>query len=360
LYRVIIVNKVDKVEIVVRSGKGGNGMVSFRREKYVPFGGPDGGDGGIGGDVCLEADRNINTFIAFRSKKIYKAENGGNGGSKKKHGRKGDDIVVRVPVGTIVNAKEREGELFVADLNEHGKVVTVARGGRGGLGNVHFATPSNQAPRKATDGQPGEERSLVLDLKLIADVGVIGYPNAGKSTLLGTISAARPKTADYPFTTIEPVLGEVKIGNRYLVVAEIPGIIEGAHSGKGLGLEFLRHAERTRVLLYLLDGSSNDIAGDYDNLYKELQLYDLSLVQKPQVIAVNKVDLPEVRDKNTDIINLLKHTGTPVHFISAAYGEGVSELLQTLLRVYDRAYKDEIVREMPPAVFRPKPEKRRH
>lgn len=224
---------------------------------------------------------------------------------------------------------------------------------------MHFATPSNQAPRKATDGEQGEERSLVLDLKLIADVGVIGYPNAGKSTLLSTVSAARPKTADYPFTTIEPVLGEVKIGNRYLIIAEIPGIIEGAHSGKGLGLEFLRHAERTRVLLFLLDGNSSDIAGDYSSLSNELQLYNSALAQKPRVVAVNKIDLQEVRDKKAVLADLLKHTGVPVHFISAAYKEGTPELLRALLRLYDEAYKGEIKKDTPSAVFRPKPEKRR-
>jgi GTP-binding protein len=354
-----IVNKVDRVEITVKAGKGGNGMVSFRREKYVPFGGPDGGDGGIGGAVLLEADRNINTFIAFRSKKIYRAGNGGDGGSRKKHGKKGDDVVIRVPVGTIAYAMENGQEVYVEDLDEHGKVVTIAVGGRGGLGNMHFATPSNQAPRKATVGEAGEEQYLVLDLKLIADIGVIGHPNAGKSTLLGTVSAARPKTADYPFTTIEPVLGEVKIGNRYVIVAEIPGIIEGAHSGKGLGLEFLRHAERTRVLLYLLDGSSNDIAGDYSSLSSELQLYSTALAQKPGIVAVNKIDLPEVRDRKKELIKILKSTGMPVYFISAAYGEGIPELLEALVRIYDSAYEDMVERETPTIVFKPKPEQRR-
>lgn len=352
-------NKVDRVEIVVKAGKGGNGMIGFRREKYVPFGGPDGGDGGVGGAILLEADRNINTFIAFRSKKIYKAGKGGDGGSRKKHGKKGDDVVIRVPVGTIVCAQENGQEVFIDDLDEHGKVITVAEGGRGGLGNIHFATPSNQAPRKATDGEAGEERYLVLDLKLIADIGVIGHPNAGKSTLLGTVSAAKPKTADYPFTTIEPVLGEVKIENRYLIVAEIPGIIEGAHSGKGLGLEFLRHAERTRVLLYLLDGSSGDIEGDYSSLSSEIQLYSTALAQKPGIIAVNKIDLPEVKDKKSEIVKILKNTGMPVYFISAAYGEGIPDLLEAFVRIYDRAYKEVVERETPPAVFRPKPEHRR-
>jgi GTPase len=354
------VNKVDKVEIVVRSGKGGNGMVSFRREKYVPFGGPNGGDGGMGGDVYLEADRNINTLYLFRSKKVFKARNGGDGGSQKKHGRKGEDIVTQVPAGTVIHVKEGEQQVLLADLDEHGKTVLVAQGGKGGLGNVHFATPSQQAPRKATEGLPGEERCLVLDLKLIADVGVIGYPNAGKSTLLGTISGAQPKAADYPFTTIEPVLGEVQIGNKYMIVAEIPGIIEGAHTGKGLGLEFLRHAERTRVLLHLLDGRSANISDDYINLNKELELYNPALAQKPQVVAVNKIDLPEVADRKNEIAALLKHTGRPLHFISGEYGDGVPELLATLLNIFEKTETPvESEKETPAVVYRPEPRQRR-
>jgi GTP-binding protein len=353
------VNNVDRVEIVVKSGNGGNGMVSFRREKYVPFGGPNGGDGGMGGDIYLEADRNINTLLAFRSKKVYKARNGGNGGGQKKHGRKGDDVVIKVPTGTVVYVKEDEGQVLLADLNEHGKTVIAARGGRGGLGNVHFATPSQQAPRKATEGTPGEERCLILDLKLIADVGVIGYPNAGKSTLLGTISGAHPKAAEYPFTTIEPVLGEVKIGNKYLVVAEIPGIIEGAHRGKGLGLEFLRHAERTKVLLHLLDGSSTSIIENYNNLNKELESYEPALAQKPQVVAVNKIDIPDVMDRKADIAALLKPTGRPLHFISGAYGEGVPELLATLLNIFEKTGTFETEKETSTVVYRPEPRKRR-
>ena len=335
-------------------------MVSFRREKYVPFGGPDGGDGGIGGDVYLEADRNINTLYAFRSKKVFKARNGGDGGSQKKHGRKGENIVIKVPAGTMIYVKEDEQQVLLADLDEHGKTVVAARGGKGGLGNVHFATPSQQAPKKATEGLPGEERRLVLDLKLIADIGIIGYPNAGKSTLLGTISGAQPKAADYPFTTIEPVLGEVQIENKYLVVAEIPGIIEGAHSGKGLGLEFLRHAERTRVLLHLLDGRSTSIDEDYNKLNKELESYNPALAQKPQVVAVNKIDLPEVMDRKAEISALLKHTGRPLYFISGAYGEGVTELLTTLLNIFEKTGTPvESEKEIPTVVYRPEPRQRR-
>ena len=335
-------------------------MVSFRREKYVPFGGPNGGDGGMGGDVYLEADRNINTLYSFRSKKVFKARNGGDGGSQKKHGRKGDDVVIKVPAGTMIYVKEGEQRELLADLDKHGKTVVAARGGKGGLGNVHFATPSQQAPKKATKGLPGEERYLVLDLKLIADVGVIGYPNAGKSTLLGTISGARPKAADYPFTTIEPVLGEVQIGNKYLIVAEIPGIIEGAHSGKGLGLEFLRHAERTKVLLHLLNGRSTSIDEDYMNLNKELESYNPTLAQKPQVVAVNKIDLPEVGDRKAEIAALLKHTGKPLHFISGAYGEGVPELLTTLLNIFEKTETQvESEKETPTVIYRPQPRQRR-
>jgi GTP-binding protein len=346
---------VNRVEIMVAGGNGGDGVVSFRHEKFVPLGGPDGGDGGNGGSVYIVADRSITALNYFRHKRRFKAVSAKSGSKQKKHGAKGDDLVIKVPLGTVVFLKEDEQEVLLADLSQQGQKVLAAKGGKGGLGNVHFATSTNQAPRKATKGKPGEEHRIVLDLKLIADVGIIGYPNVGKSTLLAAVSKARPKIADYPFTTREPALGVVEVGMETFVLAEIPGLVDGAHLGRGLGHEFLRHAERTKVLLHVLDGKSQSIIDDMNNLNRELALYKSEMAQKPQVVVVNKIDLPEVEARLTEIRQLFSSLGVKVYFVSAITGQGVSELVSETAKILDEIKEKDSGSEAPMAVFRPKP-----
>jgi GTP-binding protein len=346
---------VNRVELMVAGGNGGDGVVSFRHEKFVPLGGPDGGDGGNGGSVYIVADRSITALNYFRHKRRFKAVSGKSGSKQKKHGAKGDDLVIKVPLGTVVFLKEDEQEVLLADLSQQGQKVLAAKGGKGGLGNVHFATSTNQAPRKATKGKPGEEHRIVLDLKLIADVGIIGYPNVGKSTLLAAVSKARPKIADYPFTTREPALGVVEVGMETFVLAEIPGLVDGAHLGRGLGHEFLRHAERTKVLLHVLDGKSQSIIDDMNNLNRELALYKSEMAQKPQVVVVNKIDLPEVEARLTEIRQLFSSLGVKVYFVSAITGQGVSELVSETAKILDEIKEKDSGSEAPMAVFRPKP-----
>jgi GTP-binding protein len=317
---------IDQATITVKAGRGGNGVVSFRREKFIPKGGPDGGNGGNGGSIILRADRHLTTLMDFRYKRNYAAPSGDHGKGARKTGKTGEDIVVRVPTGTLVTDNET-GEVL-ADLVDHGDEIIVARGGKGGRGNSEFATSTNQAPRKAEHGTAGEERVINLELKLIADVGLVGFPNAGKSTLISRISAAKPKIADYPFTTLLPNLGIVRFGEfQSFVVADLPGLIEGAHTGKGLGIQFLRHIERTRVLVYLIDCTNNDIRAVYETLRNELQSFNPELVAKPQLVAVSKMDLADERRR----IELSKrkhiHRGVPIVQISAATGEGIAELL---------------------------------
>ena len=350
---------VNKVEIIVKSGDGGDGIASFRHEKFVPFGGPDGGDGGDGGNVYISADRSVTSLECFRRKQQFKAVSGKSGGKQERHGSKGDDLIIIVPLGTVIFLREDEQEVLLADLSQQGQKVLVAKGGKGGLGNVHFATATNQAPRIATKGEPGEERCLVLDLKLIADVGIIGYPNVGKSTFLATMSRAKPKIADYPFTTREPVLGVVEVKMRTFVLAEIPGLVQGAHLGKGLGHDFLRHVQRTKMLLHLLDGGSLTIIDDMNNLNTELALYKPSLARKPQLVAVNKVDLPQVQARLPEIRQLFNSLGVEVFFISAVTKQGVPELVSAVAEMVVRVSKEEAVSEMPSVVFRPKPKVRR-
>src|SRR5947209_7326553 len=285
---------LDEAKIFVRAGDGGAGAMHFRREKFVPLGGPDGGDGGRGGDVILRADRSLNTLFAFRRKRRFSGESGSAGREARMHGRSGHDVVVDVPVGTVVRDSESGEQL--GDLTAHGQTLIVARGGKGGLGNVHFKTSTNQAPGHAEKGEPGHERWLDLELKVIADVGIIGLPNAGKSTLLSVVSAARPKIADYPFTTLTPNLGVVDTGDATFVAADIPGLIEGAHEGVGLGHEFLRHIERTLVLLHLLDGSGPDPLHAFESINDELSQYDAALAERRQLVVVNKMDLPEAAE----------------------------------------------------------------
>jgi GTPase len=325
---------VDEAKIFVKAGDGGNGCISFRREKYVPRGGPNGGDGGKGGDVIFRADGQLATLLDFRYRPLYHAERGQHGKGKNQEGRSAPDLVLRVPVGTVVRDAET-GDLL-RDLTQDDERFVVARGGRGGRGNARFATATNQAPRRAEPGREGESRSLLLELKLIADVGIIGYPNAGKSTLISRISAVKPKIADYPFTTLVPNLGVVSLGpSREIVVADIPGIIEGAHRGAGLGLQFLRHVQRTSLLLHLLDLSElndRDPVQDFRTLNRELSLFDSALAEKPQLVALNKIDTPEAKKKLPRVRGYFKRMKKEAYPISALTGEGVSDLLWALSR----------------------------
>lgn len=346
----------DRAEITVKAGDGGNGVVSFRHEKFVPFGGPDGGDGGDGGDVIITAERSATSLRAFRYKQHFKAARGKNGRGKDRHGKKGESLTLTVPVGTVVSHKAQiGGDSLIADLDQEGQSVVVAKGGKGGRGNARFATSTNQAPQTAEAGTEGEERSLLLELKLIADVGVIGYPNVGKSTLLAAVSAAKPKIASYPFTTLEPVLGSVEVGRQSFVLAEIPGLIADAHLGKGLGHEFLRHIVRTRVLIHLLDGGSASPAEDMALVNTELSLFDSALAKKPQLVAVNKIDLASVQERKDEIKQSFSDIGTEIFFVSAVSGQGIAELMAAVAEVLQSAPKPEPAKRK--KVFRPQPKR---
>ncbi len=323
---------IDRVEIRVKAGDGGNGVISFRREKFVPRGGPDGGDGGRGGDVVVVATDSERTLGKFRHRRLYRAEDGGNGAGANRHGKDGQDLVLLVPAGTIIRRSGAEDVL--ADLAQAGARAIVVRGGKGGRGNARFATSTRQAPRIAEKGQRGEEEEILLDLRLLADVGLVGLPNAGKSTLLRAMSRARPKVADYPFTTLEPYLGVVDAGFERFVAADVPGLIEGAHEGAGLGLDFLRHIERTRVLVHLLDGGRPDPVADMQAVNRELAEYEPGLAQRPQLVTVNKIDIPEVRARRAELETSLGAAGAvDAAWISAASGEGVRELVARLARL---------------------------
>ncbi len=317
---------IDEVEIFVRAGKGGDGAVHFRREKYIPRGGPDGGDGGKGGDITFEASASHNTLYSFKHKDKFIAPDGGRGGRSNSSGRSGDDLCIQVPMGTIVYDKS-SGEIL-GDLVDHGQRLLLCRGGRGGRGNARFANSRNQAPRMAERGEPGQEKYLRLELKLIADIGIVGVPNAGKSTFLAAVTNARPKIGAYPFTTIEPNLGVASIDDdTTLVLADIPGLIEGAHLGVGLGHDFLKHIQRTRVLIHLLDGASEDPILDFAQINSELALFDPELAHKPQVVVYNKIDIPEVRERWSRIEPLIKAQGHYPFAISGISGENVRQVL---------------------------------
>ncbi|RMH43313.1 MAG: GTPase ObgE [Deltaproteobacteria bacterium] len=327
---------IDEATIQVKAGDGGNGCVAFRREAHTPRGGPAGGDGGDGGSVILEADPQLGTLLDFKYKRHYKAARGEDGRGKDQYGAAGEDLVLRVPVGTVVVDADT-GER-IADLDRPGARQVVARGGRGGLGNIHFKSPVNRAPRQATPGTPGEERRLRLELKLLADVGLLGFPNAGKSTFIAAVSRARPKIADYPFTTMVPNLGVVALDDeRSFVIADIPGLIEGAAEGAGLGHRFLRHVERTRVLLHVLDasplaGPDRDPLADFDALNRELARYAPDLANKPQVVVLNKIDLTEVRQAEPALRAAFADRGIELLSMSAATREGVRAVLDALWR----------------------------
>ncbi len=348
---------IDHVKIQVKAGNGGNGAVSFRREKFVPFGGPDGGDGGRGGNIILLADPDITSLVRFRYTKNFHAGNGGNGQGKKKHGKNGEDLILPVPVGTTVWDKASdEDKIMIVDLAQPGQEAIIARGGNGGYGNTHFVSSTHQSPRIARKGDPGEERSVFLELRLIADVGIIGYPNVGKSSLLAAASAAKPKIAGYAFTTLDPVLGVVDIGRDNFILAEIPGLIEGAHTGRGLGYDFLRHAMRTKIFIHLVDGTSVSAVEDMVRVNTELSLFEPALGQKPQLVAVNKIDLPEVSRQVGKIKQAFREAGIPAVFVSAATGEGVGELMAQALKMLGQAEKKSIPGEgTPEKVFRPRP-----
>jgi GTP-binding protein len=316
---------LDQARIYVKGGDGGNGVMSFRRERYVPRGGPNGGNGGRGGSVLLQASPELNTLYPLHNQVHYRAVRGNHGEGADKYGANGEDMRILVPVGTLVRDAET-GDLL-ADLDEAGQTVVVAAGGRGGRGNAAFKTARQNAPRFAEKGEPGQERWLALELKLVADVGIVGVPNAGKSTLLSVISAARPKIADYPFTTVEPMLGVAEVDHRQFVVADIPGLLEGAHEGKGLGLEFLRHVERTRILIHLLAGDSPDPLGDFEAINTEMQLFNPQMVGKPQIVAFNKMDLPEARAQWPAVESALQTRGFEVLAISAATRQNIEQLL---------------------------------
>lgn len=347
----------DRAKIYVRGGDGGNGCVAFRREKYVPEGGPWGGDGGRGGDVVFRGDEGLRTLVDFRYKRHYKADRGQHGRGKNMHGRSAENLVIRVPPGTVI--KDEETGLVLGDITADGQEVVVARGGRGGRGNSRFAGPHNKAPAMAEKGEPGQERTVLLELKLLADVGLVGYPNAGKSTLIARVSAARPKIADYPFTTLIPNLGVVSLGEgQSFVMADIPGLIEGAHTGAGLGHDFLRHVERTRVLVHVLDTAGTggrDPLDDFRVINSELKLYNEALTGRPQVVAANKIDLPD-SGPNLDRLRREMDDGWEIFPISAATGEGVKELIARVYQLLQEIPEAPMLEEdIPAAVHRAEP-----
>jgi len=334
---------LDEAKVYIASGAGGNGCISFRREKFIEFGGPNGGDGGKGGDVVIEAVNGLNTLIDYRYQQHFKAQRGGNGMGKDRAGANGKDVVLKVPIGTQVY--EEDGETLLADLTEVGQRVTISRGGNGGFGNAHFKSSTNRAPRHANPGQPGEERTIRLRLKLIADAGLIGLPNAGKSTFLATVSAAKPKIADYPFTTLHPQLGVVEVDGREFVVADLPGLIEGAHEGTGLGDRFLGHTERCRVLLHLVDGTAEDVGAAYRIVRAELEAYGQGLTEKPEIVALSKADAMTKEVIKAQIAKLKKACRKTPMVLSAQSGEGVQDILRALLKVIDKAQEDAHIKE---------------
>jgi GTP-binding protein len=326
---------LDEAKVYIASGAGGNGCIAFRREKFIEFGGPSGGDGGKGGDVIVEAVNGLNTLIDYRYQQHFNAGRGENGMGKDRHGAGGDDKIMKVPVGTQIY--EEDGETLIADLTYVGQRVLLAKGGNGGFGNAYFKTSTNQAPRRANPGQPGEERTIRLRLKLIADAGLIGLPNAGKSTFLARVTAAKPKIADYPFTTLHPQLGVVRVDNREFVLADLPGLIEGAHEGVGLGDRFLGHTERCRVLLLLVDGTGEDAGADYKTVRAELEAYGHGLTDKPEIVALSKSDSMTPEAIKKQLAKLKKAAKKTPVLLSAASGQGVTDVLRELFKIVTAA-----------------------
>ncbi len=330
---------LDQAKIYIRSGNGGAGAVSFRREKFIEFGGPDGGDGGRGGDVWAECVEGLNTLIDYRYQQHFKAKTGGHGMGQNRAGGKGADVVLKVPAGTEI--LEEDGETVIADMTHVGQKVLLAKGGNGGFGNAYFTTSTNRAPRRANPGLEGQERTLILRLKLIADAGLVGLPNAGKSTFLATVTSAKPKIADYPFTTLHPGLGVVRAYSREFVLADIPGLIEGASEGIGLGDRFLSHVERCRVLLHLVEGTSEDAGEAYKTVRHEIEAYGHGLDEKPEIVALSKADALDEDTLQEQLKKLKKACKRTPYVISSASGKGVQEVLQALLTVIDQAKAEE-------------------
>jgi GTP-binding protein len=342
---------LDQAKIYIRSGDGGAGAVSFRREKFIEFGGPDGGDGGRGGDVWAEAVEGLNTLIDYRYQQHFKAGTGTHGMGRNRTGPGGADVLLKVPVGTQIFAED--GETLIADLTETGQRVLLARGGNGGFGNLQFTTSTNRAPRRANPGLEGEEKWIWLRLKLIADAGLVGLPNAGKSTFLATVTSAKPKIADYPFTTLHPGLGVVRIDEREFVLADIPGLIEGAHEGAGLGDRFLGHVERCRVLLHLVDGTGEHAGRDYKVIRKELAAYGHGLADKPEIVALSKADALDEATLKEQTARLKRAAKKTPLAISSASGQGVEQVLRALLREVDATRAAEAPRQTESAEWRP-------
>jgi GTP-binding protein len=341
---------LDEAKVYIASGAGGNGCISFRREKFIEFGGPNGGNGGKGGNVVVEAVNGLNTLIDYRYQQHFKAQRGGNGMGQDRAGANGKEVVLKVPIGTQVY--EEDGETLIADLTEVAQRVTISKGGNGGFGNAHFKSSTNRAPRHANPGQPGEERTIRLRLKLIADAGLIGLPNAGKSTFLAAVSAAKPKIADYPFTTLHPQLGVVKVDEREFVLADLPGLIEGAHEGTGLGDRFLGHTERCRVLLHLVDGTAEDAGAAYRTVRADLEAYGQGLIDKPEIVALSKADAMTKEAIKAQTAKLKKACKKTPLVLSAQSGEGVQGVLRTLLKIIDQARETEDVTEAHDAAWR--------
>ncbi len=342
---------LDEAKVYIRSGDGGNGCVSFRREKFIEFGGPNGGDGGKGGDVVAEAVEGLNTLIDYRYQQHFFAENGGAGMGKDRHGANGADAVLKVPAGTQIY--DEDGEKLFADLTAAGQRAVLARGGKGGFGNAHFKTSTNRAPRQANPGQTGEELTIRLRLKLIADAGIVGLPNAGKSTFLAAVSAARPKIADYPFTTLDPQLGVVEIDGREFVLADIPGLIEGAHEGIGLGDRFLGHVERCRVLLHLVDGTLAHAGEAYKTVRAELLAYGHGLAEKPEIVALSKADALSTEEIKHQLARLKRAAKKPPFVVSTASRAGITAVLRALLQGIENARHDAVAPSAARAAWRP-------
>ncbi|MBS0534818.1 MAG: GTPase ObgE [Proteobacteria bacterium] len=342
---------LDEAKVYIASGAGGNGCISFRREKFIEFGGPNGGDGGKGGDVYIEAVDGLNTLIDYRYQQHFKAQRGENGMGKDRHGAGGKDVTLKVPAGTQIY--EEDGETLLADLVNVGDRVMIAKGGNGGFGNAYFKSSTNQAPRNANPGQPGQELTIRLRLKLIADAGLVGLPNAGKSTFLARVTAAKPKIADYPFTTLHPQLGVVRVDDREFVLADLPGLIEGAHEGVGLGDRFLGHTERCRVLLHLVDGTSDDVVAAYRTVRGELEAYGNGLEDKPEIVALSKTDAMTADEIKKQVAKFKKATKKTPLVLSSASGEGVTEVLRELFKIVGKSSKPQGVKKKEQPAWQP-------